>query len=180
MWRPACDILILSNIFVHQIIGKINVYDYCISRSVYSDYPCSIYCCAIVLGVLRLYNFRLKILLKMKRFNHMYLICSTLLTFGLLLKFREVNTIFITCIYIYCSASDGLVNATIFQEFLATSDKSEGVTTYNACMTAYTESLAKDKEDGRSIWIDKSGVEVRGGRPEDIYSPLSSSSSVLF
>ena len=97
----------------------------------------------------------------MKRFNHMYLICSTLLTFGLLLKFREVNTIFITCIYIYCSASDGLVNATIFQEFLATSDKSEGVTTYNACMTAYTESLAKDKEDGRSIWIDKSGVEVR-------------------
>ena len=30
--------------------------------------------------------------------------------------------------------------------------------TYNACMTAYKASL--DKEDGRSIWIDQSGVEV--------------------
>ena len=34
--------------------------------------------------------------------------------------------------------------------------------TFNACMTAYEESLARGKfQDGRSIWIDRSGVEVK-------------------
>ena len=51
--------------------------------------------------------------------------------------------------------------AIIFQVFLATSDKSEPDTTYDACMRAYKESLERGNfQDGRSIWIDKSGVEV--------------------
>ena len=46
--------------------------------------------------------------------------------------------------------------------FLATFGKSEGATTYHACMTAYKESVARGNfQDGRYIWIDKSGVEVR-------------------
>ena len=42
--------------------------------------------------------------------------------------------------------------------------------TYNACMTAYEESLARGKfEDGRSIWIDRSGVEVSKLHHETIF-----------
>ena len=42
--------------------------------------------------------------------------------------------------------------------------------TYNACMTAYEESLARGKfEDGRSIWIDRSGVEVSKLHNETIF-----------
>ena len=39
-------------------------------------------------------------------------------------------------------------------------DPNCGEVTYNTCMAAYQASLGSGKKDGRSIWIDKSGVEV--------------------
>merc|ERR550517_2182697 len=39
-------------------------------------------------------------------------------------------------------------------------DPNCGEVTYNTCMAAYQASLGSGKKDGRSIWIDKSGVEL--------------------
>ena len=43
-----------------------------------------------------------------------------------------------------------------------------GGATYNACMTAYEASLGRGNfQDGTSIWVDKSGVEVKVCRKQN-------------